>query len=1193
MKSDPRESRHIRVFLSSTFADMTAERDEIVKLFNHLRIVAARRNVMLSLIDLRWGITDDAVRNGHAVSICMQEIDNSRPFLIGLIGDRYGWQPTADELSLYGELLERFPVIRDYVVRSLSITDMEMRYGALDTTDKVEGAFFLKNGVRPENELHRKLIESVRQSRFPLHNYSSLRQLVKDIESEFMKMLDRYFPKRRLTYLESERLRQHAVIRSKCNIFVKNPLDMDRLDRWLTSGSRHLAIIAPSGMGKSATVANWISCHQGTEHIIAHFLEQVGDSPDTILHHLIAEFRDLYGIRPSLFRNYESPQKELESVLSQVAGSQRQTIVVIDGLNQLPSSGNARLLNWLPAFPSNVRLIVSTVPGDATADAVTGRRFETFSILPMDTNRRMSLIHGYLQRVGKELDIHQAFRIAYDAESGNPMILRTLLDDLITYGNHETLEATIDTYLAARSYQEFFDIVLRNAEDFYGHDLVADTLTLIALSEAGLSESDLAALLDFNKLDWSAFYCGFYAHLATHGGLLTFSHSFIRQAVTARYIDKAPAYSIDDKRRMIVNMVTDYYEGLPRYFNEITYQYLCLKADTSLHYELLDLRLTNYLTTSNPTRLAECWRFVLSTDSAYSVLDYLKHGRPTRDIPAYSNGLGVFILYYLSMPREAAEFFLMSERHIRNNPRLTRSQKRQSLAAAYGNLSQCHLLTAHYDEAIDSLTRGFDIIDGHNSPPDIQIRIKILNDAGMIYKNTGRYDKALYYLEEAVKICRGADITTLCNLYVNYSSVLFALGHVSRAIQLAEWALDNTISSVGKRTPQALSAMTLLASFHAHAGDPARSTELLKQALRTYNDIVSPDSYESLTIAISLSTVLLDSGKANQAYDMLMENLPWAQGHLCTEHHLLANLYYTLGIACLRLNRPDEATHYQEKALPIFSQLHGDDSVSVAMTLGELGKNLAEHGQFDKALTSFQRALEIYRNQVGDNHQDTAAIYSSVGSVLVDLKRYDEALPYCEKSIRITSSILGPKHKHLVPALRCIGQIMESRDNQEKAVDYYTRALEIGLESDSDNPEIPICYVNLGTIYADMGRKWKGLEYYFKAKDFYLRLFDEHYPPLIPIYDNIVQIYHDIGDMASALYNLEKISAIKKKHCGENDPEYIETLYVLGVGYLNIGDRTRAADYLQSAFDLCSHHLGPNNPLTIAIDAILRQIKNT
>ncbi len=51
-------SRDIRVFLSSTFADMQGERDYLVKkIFPAIKRECLRRNVEFTVLDLRWGIT--------------------------------------------------------------------------------------------------------------------------------------------------------------------------------------------------------------------------------------------------------------------------------------------------------------------------------------------------------------------------------------------------------------------------------------------------------------------------------------------------------------------------------------------------------------------------------------------------------------------------------------------------------------------------------------------------------------------------------------------------------------------------------------------------------------------------------------------------------------------------------------------------------------------------------------------------------------------------------------------------------------------------------------------------------------------------------------------------------------------------------------------------------------------------------
>ena len=80
------ENRQIRVFISSTFQDMQDERDYLMKrTFPKLRKLAAERDVTLTELDLRWGITEEEAESGKVVEICLCEIENSVPFFIGII----------------------------------------------------------------------------------------------------------------------------------------------------------------------------------------------------------------------------------------------------------------------------------------------------------------------------------------------------------------------------------------------------------------------------------------------------------------------------------------------------------------------------------------------------------------------------------------------------------------------------------------------------------------------------------------------------------------------------------------------------------------------------------------------------------------------------------------------------------------------------------------------------------------------------------------------------------------------------------------------------------------------------------------------------------------------------------------------------------------------------------------------------
>jgi hypothetical protein len=87
--------RTVRVFISSTFRNMHAEWDRLVKVvFPALRERLEPHRVHLIDIDLRWGVTREQAENDRVLDLCLQQIDECRPFFIGILGQRHGWVPT-------------------------------------------------------------------------------------------------------------------------------------------------------------------------------------------------------------------------------------------------------------------------------------------------------------------------------------------------------------------------------------------------------------------------------------------------------------------------------------------------------------------------------------------------------------------------------------------------------------------------------------------------------------------------------------------------------------------------------------------------------------------------------------------------------------------------------------------------------------------------------------------------------------------------------------------------------------------------------------------------------------------------------------------------------------------------------------------------------------------------------------------
>ena len=95
-------NRVFRVFISSTFADLKAERDALQeRVFPKLREHCAESGYSFQAIDLRWGIGDEASAGQRTMRICLDEIARCqavtpRPNFLLLLGDRYGWRPLPE-----------------------------------------------------------------------------------------------------------------------------------------------------------------------------------------------------------------------------------------------------------------------------------------------------------------------------------------------------------------------------------------------------------------------------------------------------------------------------------------------------------------------------------------------------------------------------------------------------------------------------------------------------------------------------------------------------------------------------------------------------------------------------------------------------------------------------------------------------------------------------------------------------------------------------------------------------------------------------------------------------------------------------------------------------------------------------------------------------------------------------------------
>ena len=190
--------RCIRVFISSTFVDMKQERDILVStVFPKLRRKAAERNVSLIDVDLRWGVTESESKERKVIDICIDEIERSHPFFVGLLGDRYGWAPAESSDSDWSTVVsDKNKWVADLIRQGKSITEIEIMHGVLNAENQVHGCFFVKScdeeGIDPRQKKLRTTVAE--QTKLPVYTYAEPSELCDILERDFENLLDELYP---------------------------------------------------------------------------------------------------------------------------------------------------------------------------------------------------------------------------------------------------------------------------------------------------------------------------------------------------------------------------------------------------------------------------------------------------------------------------------------------------------------------------------------------------------------------------------------------------------------------------------------------------------------------------------------------------------------------------------------------------------------------------------------------------------------------------------------------------------------------------------------------------------------------------------------------------------------------------------------------------------------------------------------
>jgi nephrocystin-3 len=1019
-------SRVIRVFLSSTFRDFMEERDLLVKqVFPELRRKARERGVEVVDVDLRWGITEKESRQGKVIPICLGEIDRCRPYFVGMLGERYGWIPPADQYS--PEVIERQPWLKEHM-GGVSVTELEILHGVLREPKMAGRAFFYfrdsawstsqsKPGFVCETAKEKARLADLKKrisnSGFPVaENLPDPKVLADRIGQDLWELIEQQYPDLDEADALAREERQHASYRrSRLGVYLGGKRSINQLERWIDAGQQKILITGESGAGKSALITNWIEVHRQKHPEDVVFAHHLGCSNDaSAIRPLLARLIDtakqqlpeVYGYSLSVPQDWwELVAKAVEALQSLGRWAQQNNhrwIWVLDGLDRL-APDDQKALPWLPlTIPEGVVVLASALECPAR-EILLERKFKARTIAPLKAKEQDALIKQYLGRYTKQLIAELRQTILSHPLAGSPLFLRVLLEELRQCGRYETLAEQLTGYLSAETIDDLYERVLERLEADGNGENVRRVLTALWASRAGLSEEELLSITELAPLQWAPIDLALEEALGRNGNRLVFDHDFLRKAVEDRFLptekerrqahsDLADWIMVDKCRKK--QLVQEYLHQLvlSERLDTARSVFADLRLTTALHEEVSGRDLCTIWQEICPHGEDRLDRVLRSKLARLIRTSSLANARTIEAVEATEDLLSALCLEGETRIWTARLVNITKNRRPGADVH-QRVDCMKAIATAYGNNEQWHKAENWMRKALD-LAR--------NSPHREMQRIwRLANELSVIMVQTDREENAISLLTSTLQELDQPGCSKLVDIEITALAILAHATSLAKGPEEAEpvfrLALKRSEECYGKYSPKYANILGNYGNAWSEKNE-LLAKEILEGALKLKESIYGPAHPSTTSSRDILVKVLNRMGLHKDCLSLAKQNLCYSERYLgknaiesleIRSHLALTcgNLYHLSGRESLRRI----AEYLYSECLVSMEFINGPEHPTTNQTRLWLASFLSNQQRYDESIPLRRMELEVAVKQDG---REAVRTLASIYNLAEDLYFNDE-----------------------------------------------------------------------------------------------------------------------------------------------------------------------------------------------------------
>jgi len=234
---------------------------------------------------------------------------------------------------------------------------------------------------------------------------------------------------------------------------------------------------------------------------------------------------------------------------------------------------------------------------------------------------------------------------------------------------------------------------------------------------------------------------------------------------------------------------------------------------------------------------------------------------------------------------------------------------------------------------------------------------------------------------------------------------------------------------------------------------------------------------------------LIESGVdyyANGDYDKAMEDFENQLVSLGDDDLSTALTLSNIGATYLQQGDFGEAEKALQSSLEIKKRLQ--PTLIVADTLTNLGNCANLRGDFEQSLTYYREALNDLRKKRG-KRLDVANALFNIGRLEIQQQQWEQALTILSQAYRMNREVYGTHHEYVAQTLELVGFVHLQSGNSEAAMTSFTSAL--GIYRKINRPlhaDIANTLFNIGMVREAKGDFSDAWEAYTTARDIHGKL---------------------------------------------------------------------------------------------------------